>query len=87
MKSITLTIIVAAVVSACAITPPQEPTMQLERSPQAVPASSSSDTRRAIPASSSSDARREAAPNIDLQIYSNPDLQLAAFDQQFGTSS
>lgn len=75
MKSITLTIIAAAVVSACAITPPQEPTMQLERSPQAVPASSSSDVRR------------EAAPNIDLQIYSNPDLQLAAFDQHFGTSS
>lgn len=66
MKSITLTIIAAAVVSACAITPDQGSTMQLERSPQAVPASSSSDVRR------------EATPNVDLQIYYNPDLQLAA---------
>lgn len=73
MKSITLTIMAAAVVSACAITPPQERTMPLELSP------------RAVPASSSSDARRGPAPNVDLQIYSNPDLNLAAFE--FGTSS
>ena len=68
MKSITLTIMVAAVVSACAITPPQERTMSLEHSP------------RAVPASSASDVRREATPNIDLQIYSNPDLNLAGLE-------
>jgi hypothetical protein len=73
MKSIALTIIAAAVVSACAVTQYQEPTMSLEHSP------------RAVPASSISDVRREATPNIDLQIYANPDLNLAAFE--FGTSS
>jgi hypothetical protein len=73
MKSITLTIIATAVVSACAFTPQQERTMSIEPSP------------RAVPASSPSDARRGRAPNIDLQIYANPDLNLAAFE--FGTSS
>ena len=73
MKSIVLTIIAAAVVSACGITPPQARSMQLELSPQAVPASSTSD------------ARHEATPNIDLQIYSNPDLQLATLE--LGTAS
>jgi len=73
MKLITLTIIAAAVVSACAITSPQERTMSLELSP------------RAVPASSTSDVRHEATPNIDLQIYSNPDLQLAALE--LGTAS
>lgn len=68
MKSITLTIIAAAVVSACAITSDQGRPMQLERSPQAVPASSSSNVRH------------EATPNIDLQIYDNPDLHLAALE-------
>ncbi|HEU4646659.1 MAG TPA: hypothetical protein VFS80_13960 [Burkholderiales bacterium] len=68
MKFITLTIVVAAVVSACAITPPQERTLSLEHSP------------RAVPAASTSDARREATPNVDLQIYSNPDLNLAALE-------
>jgi uncharacterized lipoprotein YmbA len=75
MKSIVLTIIAAAVVSACAVTQYQEPTMSLEHSP------------RAVPASSPSDARRGSAPKIDLQIYANPDLNLAAFDQQLGTFS
>jgi hypothetical protein len=70
MKFITLTIMGAAVVSACAITPR---TMPLEHSP------------RAVPASSPSDARRGPAPNIDLQIYATPDLNLAAFE--FGTTS
>jgi hypothetical protein len=73
MKSIVLTIVVAAVVSACAITPLQDPTMSLEHSP------------RAVPASTPSDARRGSAPKIDLQIYANPDLNLAAME--FGTSS
>lgn len=73
MKSITLTIMMAALVSACAITQPQDRTMPREHSPQAVPASSTSD------------ARGGPAPNVDLQIYSNPDLNLAAFE--FGTFS
>jgi len=81
MKSITLTIMVAAVVSACANTQPQERTMPREHS------------SRAVPASSTSDARRGSAPKIELQIYHNPDLHLAAFDpgprrlQELGTSS
>lgn len=74
MKLFTLTIVVAAVVSACAITQPQERTMSLEHSP------------RAVPAASPSDARRGATPNVDLQIYANPDLHLAAFDQELGTA-
>jgi hypothetical protein len=69
MKSIALTIIAAAMVSACGITPSQEGTMSLEHSP------------RAVPTSSTSDARQEATPNIDLQIYENPDLQLAALER------
>ena len=81
MKSITLAIITAALVSACAITPDQGSTMQLQLSPQAVPtATSSSDTRQPVPASSRSDVRQEATPNIDLQIYYNPDLQLAVLE-------
>ena len=74
MKSITLTIIAAALVSACAITPDQGPTMQRELSPQAVPVSSASDTRRWL------------APTEEFQIYENPDLHLAAVDPQLGTS-
>ena len=74
MKSITLTIIAAAMVSACAITPDQGSTMQLERSLQAVPVTSVSDTRRWL------------APTDEFQIYENPDLHLAAVDQQLGTS-
>lgn len=66
MKLITPTIIAAALVSACAITSPQEGAMSLEHS------------SRTVPASATSDVRREATPNVDLQIYNNPDLHLAA---------
>jgi hypothetical protein len=68
MKTLTLTIMAAAVVSACAITPHQEHTMPRGHSDQAVPATSTSD------------ARRGSEPNVELQIYDNPDLHLAAFD-------
>lgn len=79
MKSITLTIIAAALVSACALTAPQERTMSIELSPQVMPSSSSPDVRRAVPASIPA-VRQEATPNIDLQIYDNPDLHLAALE-------
>ena len=80
MKTITLTIIAAAMVSACAITPDQGSTMQL--APQAAPTSSTTEVRRAGPASSAPAVRQEATPNVDLQIYYNPDLQLAGLERR-----
>jgi hypothetical protein len=60
-----MTIMAAALVSACASTPHQE---LREHSAQGVPDSSPSDTRR------------RPEPNVELQIYENPDLHLAAVD-------